>query len=104
MQLRWNGIEGEYIDAEENIIACDPSAIEPGPRVLLVNRQRWDRFLQEQGYLSVWIWRGRKIVVGGSHWNDWIGQLEIFRAYWRENDVWHDLDRTQYISRSDRKV
>ncbi len=82
MGLHWNGIEGCFFDRTGQLVACDPSVQEPGPGVLLVRRDRFLEFLEEQGYAVLWTLLGEKNLIGGNIGPDnWKGRTVISGAY-----------------------
>lgn len=82
MYLRWNGVEGHFYDKRGNLIAFDPSVRTPGPGALLINRDIFLKFLNDNDYDLLWTILGEKNIIGGrmSH-DDWKGRLEITSAY-----------------------
>ena len=81
MGLQWNGIEGQFFDEDENLIALDPSVKNPGPGVLLINRDIFLKFLDGNGYDIIWTVIGRKNIIGGMARDEWKGRLELNGAY-----------------------
>ena len=82
MDLRWNGLEGHFFDDKRNLIAFDPSARVSGPGALLINRDAFAKFLNENGYDILWIVLGEKNIVGGRMSpDDCKGRLELSGAY-----------------------
>ena len=59
------------------ITALDPSIRVPGPRVLLLRRDRLESLLEDKGLVLVWIGYGRKDLLGGSSPSDWQGELVL---------------------------
>ena len=66
MQLRRLGPEGELCDPYGNLVAFDPSVTVPGPGTLLISRDAFLEFLDENGYAVFWTLLGEKLVIGGS--------------------------------------
>lgn len=60
--LRWNG-EGGYISADGSLCFFDPSIVEPGPSVLLVDPSYLRAFLAANELVLVWIVFGEKQVA-----------------------------------------
>jgi hypothetical protein len=82
MGLRWNGVEGYFFDDRDNVIAFDPSVRTPGPGALLINRDAFLKFLNENGYDILWTIIGEKNIIGVQRsLNDWKGRLEVSGAY-----------------------
>jgi hypothetical protein len=61
--LRWNGSGADYVDAEDRLSACDPSAHSMGPGVLLVRQDSLVRALQQEGLTICWAVTGQKQVL-----------------------------------------
>ncbi|MFC2146103.1 AVAST type 2 anti-phage system protein Avs2 [Acidobacteriota bacterium] len=81
MKLQWNGIEGHFFNDKGNLIAFDPSVTSVGPGALLINRDAFMKFLDENGYDILWTILGEKEIIGGGFSDeDWKG-LEISGAY-----------------------
>jgi hypothetical protein len=79
--LRWLGQAGEYVDSQNQLLAWDPSAAQPGPSGLLVLRARLEAFLQAAGYDLLWIMLGEKQLHPGRDWQNLPGNLSITGAY-----------------------
>jgi hypothetical protein len=82
MGLRWNGVEGHFYDNKGNLIAFDPSVRTPGPGALLINRDVFLKFLNDNGYDLLWTILGEKNIIGGRMSpDDWKGRLELTGTY-----------------------
>src|SRR6266851_3879300 len=82
MKLHWNGEEGHYVTVEGELIAFDPSVHETGPSVLLVKKDAFLRFLQDNGLVLLWTVRGEKNAYGNGDWPDsFAGRFTITGAY-----------------------
>jgi hypothetical protein len=82
MDLRWDGIEGSYFDRTGELMAFDPSVGEEGPSVLLINRQAFLTFLQENDYSVLWTALGKKQLIGGGTAHQYLeGTMELSGAY-----------------------
>jgi hypothetical protein len=88
--LRWDGLSG-YRDAEGRLRFLDPSAAEPGPSALLVDRSYLLDFLRRHELAVVWSVLGEKIFIGGDA--DASPRLEFSRA--------HLLDQSGTLRSSD---
>jgi len=78
----WNGVEGHFFDNQGNLIAFDPSIKTPGPGVLLIKRDVFLKFLDDNGYDLLWTILGEKNIIGGRMFpDDWKGRLELSGAY-----------------------
>lgn len=60
MKLLWNGKEGHYVDAAGELTAFDPFVYETGPSVLLVRKDAFLKFLQENDLALLWTISGEK--------------------------------------------
>ena len=71
MSLSWNGVEGNYYDQMGKLMALDPSVQNDGPSVLLMRRDEFLSFLDENNYGILWTVLGEKRLLGGwtSHMN-----------------------------------
>lgn len=77
-RLRWDGLSG-YHDGEGCNRFLDPSAAEPGPSALLVDRSYLLDFLRRHELAVVWSVLGEKIFIGGHP--DASPRLEFCRAH-----------------------
>lgn len=87
MGLQWNGIEGQFFDKNDNLIAFDTSVRTPGPGVLLINRDVFLKFLDDNGYDILWTVYGRKNIIGGMARDEQKGQLGLNGAYRIHNNM-----------------
>lgn len=82
MGLRWAGVEGEFVDAQGNVVARDPSIHAAGPSALLVKRDAFLSFLERERCTVLWTLIGEKQVLG---WDEdgvqWPGCLKLTGAY-----------------------
>jgi len=100
MCLRWNGVEGHFYDNHSNLIAFDPSVRTPGPRALLVNRDIFLKFLNDNGYDILWTILGEKNIIGGRMSpDDWKGRLELSGAYRIHQDKIQGVVNPTFISK-----
>ncbi|MCK4395994.1 ATP-binding protein [candidate division WOR-3 bacterium] len=82
MKLKQTRFDGEYADLKDNIIAFDPSVKLSGPGALLISKQEFIDFLDNNGYDIFWTVVGAKDIIGGAFGGrDWKGTLEISGAY-----------------------
>ena len=65
MNLRWNGSDGSLYDSQGQLIAFDPSAISDAPGALLVAKEPFLRFLDDNQYDVLWAGSGQKTILGG---------------------------------------
>jgi hypothetical protein len=82
MKLRWSGSEARFVDEAGQLTAFDPSTREPGSDVLLIRRDGFLEFLEEQDYAVFWTLLGEKKLMGGAMGpDDRKGILIISAAY-----------------------
>jgi hypothetical protein len=84
MNLRWNGIEGHFFNHNGELIAFDPSVKNAGPGTLLIKKDKFLRFLDDNGYAMLWTLLGEKNDYTGGVMSDlWRnrGRLELSGAY-----------------------
>lgn len=86
----WDGLSG-YRDGEGRLRFLDPSAAEPGPSALLVDRSYLLDFLRRHELAVVWSVLGEKIFISGDP--DSSARLEFSRA--------HLLDQSGALRSSD---
>jgi hypothetical protein len=87
MNLNWRGIEGEWYNASEQMVACDPSVKKQGPRTLVFRRDSLLAFLRASGLTLFWTLTGEKQIVGGSiSQEEYPGTLEINGTYFLKGD------------------
>ena len=63
-KLRWNGKDGLFIDADDRLVAQDPSLAQPGPGALVISRDCLKNLLSENNLGLVWLIHGEKWVLG----------------------------------------
>jgi len=82
MCLCWKGVEGYFYDNKGNLVVLDPSVRTPGPGALLINRDVFLKFLNDNGYDLLWTILGEKNIIGGRMSpDDWKGRLELTGTY-----------------------
>ena len=59
-----NKNDGTFVDSNNKLIVHDPTVYENGPGSLLIRKQSFMRFLQENGYEVIWHARGQKMALG----------------------------------------
>lgn len=99
MNLQWNGVDGYFIDGRDNLIAFDPSIRTPGPGALLMNRDTFLNFLDENDYDVLWTLVGEKRIMGDQRSPDgWKGRLELSGVYRiREGNVYGKVYNEKFI-------
>ena len=66
IDLKWNGIEGQYIDSSGEITTLDPSVFEPGRGVFLIKKDTIQEFINANDLTIVWIIVGEKRILDSS--------------------------------------
>ena len=98
MNLKWNGVEGNWYDYAGQLVALDPSVRLPGPRALLLRRDSLIEFLDANGLALFWTVLGERQSIGGSmSHQDYRGHLEINGAYFLDGDSVIGNMRSEYI-------
>jgi hypothetical protein len=64
--LHWAGFGARFCDESGTLISYDPSALEPGPSVLLFRKDRFVNVLEKNKLAVFWVIVGEKLIVGGS--------------------------------------
>ncbi len=99
MNLNWRGIEGEWYDASEQMVACDPSVKKQGPRTLVFRRDSLLAFLRESGLTLFWTLTGEKQILGGSiSQEEYPGTLEINGTYFLKGNKVLGKKAARYIA------
>jgi len=65
IEMHWAGVEGSFLDKNNQLVAFDPSVQQSGPGALLVCRDAFLRFLKQNDYEIVWTILGERRVIGG---------------------------------------
>ena len=100
MGLRWHGVEGHFFNNKGNLIAFDPSIETSGPGALLINRDVFLKFLNDNGYDVLWTLLGEKNLIGGDMSPEsWKGRLELSGAYRMREDKIEGTINTRFHSR-----
>jgi hypothetical protein len=84
LDLRWNGVAGQYLS--NGVVAVqDPSTALNGPSSLLVEQEALWRFLEKQNLALVWTVLGEKVVYEDDR-DNWPGRLEFSGSYGLRED------------------
>jgi hypothetical protein len=102
MKLRWNGQEGLFFDESGILTAFDPSVRDTGPGALLVRRDSFFLFLQDNDYEVFWTILGEMNDYSGGYDENWKGRLEISGAYRYQRAGVNGAFRTQFMTRDSR--
>ncbi len=79
MGLRWNGVDGQFVDAAAGVVARDPSVFEAGRSALLLRQESLSAFLEKNDFSVMWCLLGEKGFIGGG--DRWRGSLEVNGAF-----------------------
>ena len=90
-----------FFDNQGNLIAFDPSIRTSGPGALLMNRDVFLKFLNDNGYDIFWTILGEKNIMGGSllSHDNWKGRLEFSGAYRIHENKVNCTINSRFISR-----
>jgi len=88
LNLQWRGVEGQFFNAQGELVAFDASVDTVGPGALLIKRNVFLRHLDEHDLALVWVVTGEKLIITGDipGGNDWPGRLLIVGVYTIEKD------------------
>ncbi|RXE57729.1 AVAST type 2 anti-phage system protein Avs2 [Acetivibrio mesophilus] len=103
MGVKWNGKDYKYYNNEGKVIFQDPSVDNEAPNSLLVRKEEFLKFLDDNGYDVIWTLLGEKNIIHSHNQNE-IGWLEISGVYryingkieGNRNIVFNDLDKNVY--------
>ena len=79
--LQWSGAGADYLDAEGQLAAFDPTAHDNGPTALLLREDLLKEFLTREGLMLCWTVLGEKRVIGAGHTPGYNFSLRITRAF-----------------------
>ena len=96
-----NKVDGIFVDSNDKKIAYDPSVSEKGPSMLLIRKDSFVKFLQDNDYGIIWQVIGKKIVLGGEITTpeEWKGSLDMHGVYRITNGKVEGDLKTQYVNR-----
>ena len=93
-----NKNDGTFVNSNDELIAYDPTIAEDGPSVLLIRKDKFIQFLEQNDYGIIWHVIGQKEVLGGWANNlDWEGSLEIRGVYTITKDKIKGVLNTQFV-------
>lgn len=82
MNLQWNGQDGQFITPDGVLCVFDPSIKEKGPSVLLMRKDAFLEFLQDNNLAILWTIRGEKNAYGKEGWpQSFAGRFTINGGY-----------------------
>ncbi len=78
--LRWTGSGADFVNAEEQLTAFDPTAHEDGPNALLVRLERLTEFLERERLVLCWTVLGEKLAMGPGFAPSYRASLQVSGA------------------------
>jgi hypothetical protein len=104
MELRWNGIEGQFFDSAGERIGFDPAVGYRGPNALLIRKDKFLEFLKDKGFEVFWFLLGAKQTIG-ANWNrnDWPGELQVSGTFKLKGDEVVGELRPKFVSPNDQR-
>ena len=95
-----NNNDGTFVNVNGEVIAYDPTIKEEGPDVLLIKKNEFLKFLNNNDYGIIWHVSGEKMIIGGGiRHEDWKGQLEIQGVYKMTNNKINGTLNAEFIDR-----
>ena len=79
--LRWLSTGADYLDANGDLFAHDPTAHESRPTALLLRKEFLERCLREQDLTLYWVILGEKWVVGENARDKYHGGKKVSGTY-----------------------
>ncbi|MBE9223679.1 hypothetical protein IQ215_13325, partial [Cyanobacterium stanieri LEGE 03274] len=79
MNLCWNGVEGNFFNQKNDLIAFDPSIKEFGANACLIKREALLEFLNQNNYDIIWTFLAEKRVIKGNPKHDHLQLSGIIR-------------------------
>ena len=96
-----NKADGTFVDSNNKKIAYDPSVSEKGPSMLLIRKDSFVKFLQDNGYGIIWQVIGKKVVLGRETTTPekWKDSLDIHGIYRITNGKVEGDLKIQYVNK-----
>lgn len=88
MHLHYSDREGEFVDADNNIICFDPSVYNNSFSASLIKKQPFLDFLKTNKLKIIWTLLSQKQIIGGHRFtsNDNPPPLDISGVYYLDDD------------------
>ncbi len=87
MQFSYGKREGEFMNENGEVVCFAPSVYHNCNSYLLIKKEPFLRFLQENSLKIVWTILGEKNIIGGlSNTDEYVGSLEVSGAFYLENN------------------
>lgn len=85
MRLRYSEREGEFLDCNGNLVCFDPSVSSDCKRYLIIRKEPFLRFLDDNNLRIMWTLIGEKNIIGGWKLEGYSGRLEVSCSYFIED-------------------
>jgi hypothetical protein len=79
--LHWTGTGADFINAEGELVAFDPTVYQKGPAALLLREDLMREFLAREKLSLCWVVIGEKQVIGPDLGSRYHGRMNMFGAY-----------------------
>ena len=100
MNLNMGKIDGHFVDINNKLISFDPSINETGPGALLINREEFIKFLNDNEYSILWTILGEKRINSGHNIRDnWKGSLRINGVCMLSDKIIDEHTDVKFLSR-----
>lgn len=87
MALEYSQREGEFVDISKKIQCFAPNVYHNSKSYLLVRKQSFLKFLNDNNLKIVWTVLGEKQIIGGrSYGDDYLGRIEISGAFYFDQE------------------
>lgn len=86
MGLKYNRKEGEFLNGSDEVVCFAANVYHHSKSYLLVKKNPFLRYLEENGLKIIWTILGEKQIIGGSTLgSDYVGRLEISGSFFFKN-------------------
>jgi len=87
MNLRYSRNEGEFLDSSDEIICFAANVYHKSKSLLLIKKDPFLKYLEENGLNIIWTILGEKQIIGGRTFgSDYVGRLEISGTVYFEKE------------------
>jgi hypothetical protein len=84
LSASWSGKGLEYVSPAGEVVAFNPSVLEPGPEFVLADFENYQKAISAESLSIVWTVLGERHVLGGMSTSSFQGALEFSGIYWIE--------------------
>lgn len=99
MNLKWHIAKKGFYDESNNLIAFDPSYHKEIPKILVIERNKFKKFLEEHDLEIFWIIYGNKHIVGTSFHENKNIRFDINGLFWlKDNKLTGDFYKIEIYS------